>query len=1244
MSRSATPTDFAGLPVRVLALEPYYGGSHQAFLDGWRGHSRHDWTLLTRPAFKWKWRMRNSALAFADALRPRVAAGQRWDVLWCSDMLDLAAWRGLAPPPLSNLPAVVYFHENQLTYPVRHQQERDYHFGYTNMTTALAATEVWFNSTFNRDSFLEALPRFLQRMPDDHPVDVVARIAAKTRVMPPGVDPLPARGPRPPGPLRILWAARWEHDKNPGLFFDAIRRLDHAGIVFRLSVIGERFRDVPACFDRARRQFARCIDRWGYQQRRADYLAALREADVIVSTADHEFFGLSVVEAVLAGAWPVLPRRLAYPEIFTDLPPEAADLCFFDGSAEALAGRLADLARRMDRGVSLPTDLATRAVRAYTWPRVAPRLDTALAARAMRPPDCRQSFPTPGPFSNGKPMRKRIALDGAWQMRQVGKPDWTPATVPGCVHTDLMAAGKIPDPLVDTNELDVLWIDEADWEYERTCNLDERFCAHKVQQLVCDGLDTVARVFVNDRLVGETANMFRQYRFDVAPHLVPGENRIRIVFRSPTRSGKKRAEATSTELFGSEYDWGSGRTRKTYRPYLRKAQYQFGWDWGPCLATSGIWRSIRLVAGDAPLIEYLTTRQQHESDRVRLNVRAHLFVPENTVGRLEVFVNGASRPAAVTPARLSAGHAVVEADVSISSPRLWWPAGYGEPHLYTIAARWVEDDGSIADETEARVGLRTVELVREPDAAGETFFFRINGTDVFCKGANWIPADSFPTRVSEERYEFLLRAAVDANMNMLRVWGGGIYESDTFYRLCDELGLMVWQDFMFACAAYPADDAFCNNVAAEARHQIRRLANHPSIVLWCGDNENEWLFFELMDPNNDQRPSREDYDRLVLGTLASTVAEEDPGRPWWPSSPSSQGAARANDPARGDVHYWEMWQPGRELDHYLRVSPRFCSEFGFQSLPSLSTLRTAITSKICRADDPVVVHHQRSAGGNERITAGVKRLFHEPADFDEMCYLSQLVHGLALKNGVEHWRRLKPHCMGTLYWQLEDCWVVVSWASIDYALRYKAPHYFARRFYSPLLGSLVHDEDELHLWATSDLTHAIDAKWRLELWNLDGRRVSERTGVVSLAAGASRSFMTIPHAGLFEQVDKASCIARLRIDAPGCRHENVHVFAPYRHLPLACPRIEATIEPEPGTPRAPAGASTARITLNTDNIALFVEVDPGDIRGILSDNYFTLFPGQPLSVTFRAPGSVDLSRLQAALRVRSLRGSATCQH
>jgi len=370
--------------MRILALEPYCGGSHQAFLDGWSQASRHEWTILPLPAYKWKWRMRHSAVTFADQVGELLSQGRRWDLLFCSDMLNLAEFLGLAPKGVRALPSIIYFHENQLTYPVQVESERDYQFALTNMTSALAAGAVWFNSAFHRDSFLQALDALLQRMADYQPLDAIGRIREKSLVFPPGVAEMPTRAERKPGPLRILWAARWEHDKNPEEFFDAIRLLHQRQIGFRISVVGGQFRESPAVFTWAREYFADHIDRWGYQPDRAEYESALQEADVFVSTAMHEFFGLSAVEATLAGAYPLVPKRLAYPEIFDLQDDNAAEAFFYEGGAAGLAARLADLANRVESGVSLlpSTERIRHRLRRFQWPILAPILDDAARRAA----------------------------------------------------------------------------------------------------------------------------------------------------------------------------------------------------------------------------------------------------------------------------------------------------------------------------------------------------------------------------------------------------------------------------------------------------------------------------------------------------------------------------------------------------------------------------------------------------------------------------------------------------------------------------------------------------------------------------------------------------------------------------------------------------------------------------------------------------------------------------------------------
>ena len=370
------------IKMKILALEPYYGGSHRAFLDSWMRRSKHEWDLLSLPANKWKWRMRAAAIEFADVVKQRLNKGRTWDVIFCSDMLNLAEFLGLAGPDLRQVPSIVYFHENQLTYPSRFEQERDNHFAMTNMTTGLAAENVWFNSAFHRDDFLSALKAFLKRMPDHRPLDALESLREKSRVYPQGITSFAVRGKRPAGPVRIVWAARWEHDKNPETFFSALERVKESHTDFRLSVIGEQYKDAPKVFTWAREFFSGHIDRWGYQENRDAYAAALKDADIVVSTANHEFFGISIVEAIAAGAYPVLPKRLSYPEIVSDIETEAEDEFFYDGSAKDLAEKIISLADMTQEGKLWGTDSlrGVRGVKRFTWEKLIPVLDEALGA------------------------------------------------------------------------------------------------------------------------------------------------------------------------------------------------------------------------------------------------------------------------------------------------------------------------------------------------------------------------------------------------------------------------------------------------------------------------------------------------------------------------------------------------------------------------------------------------------------------------------------------------------------------------------------------------------------------------------------------------------------------------------------------------------------------------------------------------------------------------------------------------
>ncbi len=845
----------------------------------------------------------------------------------------------------------------------------------------------------------------------------------------------------------------------------------------------------------------------------------------------------------------------------------------------------------------------------------------------------------------------KTTLSGRWELRQHSR---TPtisgtvaATVPGCVHTDLLKAGKISDPYYRRNELDVLWIDSADWEYRRTVRATKEQCGARVQQLVFEGLDTIAEVFLNGQKVGAADNMFRRWRFDVAGVLRAGENELRVIFRSPVEYGRRQHEKhrAAVRPLESMAQLDDRPSRLTFHPYLRKAQYQFGWDWGPMLATSGIWKDCYLLATDEPWIEYVTTAQTHRRGKVELEVTAHLTAPRRAAGVLRIRVDG--RTVAVA-GELRKGENRVTGRVTIERPRLWWPAGAGEQPLYRVEVQWETEKqqkkqkkqrppamlGASQEEATwtGRVGLRTVELVQEKDAEGRTFKFRINGRDIYCKGANWIPDDVFPTRTTPERLRFLLRSAVEANMNMLRVWGGGVYADEEFLDLCDELGIMLWHDLMFACAAYPDHAAFLRNVEAEVRHQVRRMGNHPAIVLWCGNNENQTAVDSWWANEPKQRRMRKAYDRLTYGVEERVVLEEDRTRPWVPSSPSGcprkSGYAFGWDKS-GDMHDWNVWHGRKEFSYYLTTRPRFASEFGFQSFPSIETLRTVARPEDMNVSSPVMNHHQRNRAGNSLITDHLMRSFRFPADFDDFCYLSQVNQGLALKLAIEHWRRIKPRCMGTTYWQLNDDWPVASWSSIDWRLRWKALHYLAKRFFAPLLASVSDDAAGLRLWATSDLAEAVQGQWTAEAWTYAGRRVWRKSGRFGLAADESRAVAALAKEKILELpggADKVFLVVELR--AGGQRSTNTYSFTPLKAVELRRSRIRATV--------SKAGEGFA-VRLVADAPAFHVELSTRTMGGVFSDNIITLLPGRAVTVRFTPRGETTLAELKKALKVRSVR-------
>jgi len=811
------------------------------------------------------------------------------------------------------------------------------------------------------------------------------------------------------------------------------------------------------------------------------------------------------------------------------------------------------------------------------------------------------------------------SLIGDWQFRQTGTDEWLPARVPGGVHTDLLAAGRIPDPFVADNEKRVQWVAESDWEYRHTFTVDAEILSEGHVFLVCDGLDTLAEVTLNGRLVGKTENMFRQYRWDVKAHLRQGSNELVILFRSPVQY--IAARQAERPMHGVRQAIPGG-------PYLRKAPCQFGWDWGPQLPPTGIWKDIRLEGRSVAWLEDVHLRQYHQDGEV--TVAATLTVErwrDTPLMAVLCVTDPSGYPIREVHAQITAGSQTLE--IPIEQPQLWWPNGYGDQPLYKVEVSLLAENG-MHDRRTFQVGLRTIELRQEEDEWGQSFTFVVNGVPIFAKGADWIPADSFPTRIGDEHLEGLIRSAVAAHQNMLRVWGGGLYEEERFYDLCDRYGLLVWRDFAFACSIYPLhEEAFLQNVRAEAVENIRRLRHRASLALWCGNNEMEWGWVQWGWNMPGLQDLRGAYDRFFHHILPELCAAKDPDRAYWPSSPSSGTPFKdPNGQERGNTHYWDVWHGRQPFTAYREQYPRFMSEFGFQSLPPLETIRTYADEADWNMTSYVMEYHQRSYGGNGLMIAQMADTFCMPRDFESLVYLSMVLQAEGIRYGVEHWRRNRHRVGGTLYWQLNDCWPVASWSSLDYFGRWKALHYAARRFYAPVLLSIEDDPPQMGVYVTSDLTEAWAGAVRWSLENLDGEVLTQGQEVVSAAPLASTRVCTLD----FDRyVSDDNCrqvvfVCELRrgdLRLALC----VATFAPNKHLCLTDPSLVVEVHRD-------GRQLVFEVTAQT--LARFVELALDGADVVFSDNYFDLPAGRTVTVTCSLPQGWTLERAQEALRVRSL--------
>lgn len=825
-------------------------------------------------------------------------------------------------------------------------------------------------------------------------------------------------------------------------------------------------------------------------------------------------------------------------------------------------------------------------------------------------------------------------ISSEWEFRSPSDEIWRQATVPGCVHTDLLANGQIPDPFFGTNEGDLQWIDKQDWEYRTTFKVAPNEFAHSNLQLRFDGLDTYAEVFLNDSHVLSANNMFRIWKVDAKPFLRAGNNTLRIYFRSPIQEDLPKLETLGYSLPTPNDQSERGELGdKRLSVFSRKAPYHYGWDWGPRFVTSGIWRPVHLSAWSHGKIEDVFIEQTSVSaERADVTARITILSDSAWIGELIVDTDGVHASVAVN---LREGANIVEVPMSIDRPRLWWSRGLGEAHLYTFTAK-LSRDGDVIDEISTRTGLRAIKLIRNDDDAGTSFYFELNGVPVFAKGANHIPNDAFLTNMTKERYRHEIITAVESNMNMLRVWGGGTYESDVFYDLCDEYGILIWQDFMFACSMYPGDAAFLENVREEAKDNLVRLRNHPSIALWCGNNEMDtaWSQYEenggwgwkQLYTSEQREKIWHDYESIFHHILPEVVERCIPGADYWPSSPmqaltrdASQHAK--NDAPRGDIHYWGVWHAVEPFANYNVYLGRFMSEYGFQSFPELRTVETYARAEDMAIESEVMKWHQRSGDGNRLIKEYMDIYYNEPKNFESFLTMSQILQAEAIKMAMEAHRRKKPYCMGTLYWQINDCWPVASWSSMDYYGRWKALQYYAKRSYQDISVSVHEHEGLVEVYVISDILQEVSGRLICRLFDFSGNILEERTDFVSIPANTGIVANAIPtDAWLKGQTAESTVLVAILEVQEEIVDVKEHYFVPPNQVQLKQPSIVVSYKKTNGVP--------TKIVLETDVLAKHVVLTT-DVEGIFSDNYFDLVPGVPRVIEFKVRTS-DASGFTAA--------------
>ena len=810
-----------------------------------------------------------------------------------------------------------------------------------------------------------------------------------------------------------------------------------------------------------------------------------------------------------------------------------------------------------------------------------------------------------------------------WQFRQGGKTEWFSAKVPGSVHTDLLDNKIIPDPFSGTNEKDIQWIDKEDWEYKTTFEITENQLKFQNIELEFKGLDTYADVYVNDQLVIKASNMFREWKTDCKKLLIKGTNHLRVYFYSPIKIGIQKYDSIgyTIPVSGNDKSFFGGIGNKQVSVFTRKPGYHYGWDLTPRIVTSGIWRPVVLRTWNTAKIENVQYIQNEVNSKVA-NYTANIELTSNTTtnASFEIYDAKSNQLLAAKKITLSNGINNIPLNFSIKNPKLWWTKGLGEPYLYTLKSQ-IRLKNQVVDSKTENIGIRTVQLIRKPDSLGTTFYIELNGIPVFMKGSNYVPNDQFAARVKPEHYEHIVKSAADANMNMIRVWGGGFYEDNMLYDLCDKYGILVWQDFMFACSLYPGDQEFLDNVKAEAEENVKRLRNHPCIALWCGNNESEYFWITdkrkldgLYADKQGVAKLRKGYDDLFYNVLHGAVAKYDSQRLFWGSSPMADKYIDQNNYA-GDRHYWDVWFETTDFNRYNEVIPRFVSEYGFVSFPDISTVRSFTGEISPDFNSEAIVSHQKSPNGNEKIKSVVDEYYHFPLNMETTVYLSQLIQAEAVKTGIEAHRRNMPYCMGSLYWQLNDVWPCISWASIDYYGNWKALHYFAKRAFSEVLVSTYEKEGKLQVYVVSDRLKPINAQMIVSLKDFNGKLLYSKKEQINIQSNSSNKYFEIAETGLLKGFNRNEIVFNVVLqEGQKELSSGNYYFAKPKDLKLANTKPDVKITKV---------GNNFSVSLTANDLVKSVYLSTKTIKGHFTDNYFDVLPGQTKSLLFQPEKPVN---------------------